>query len=116
MQQETGEKLDAFSGGNKSTWSKKARERKANEPWLDESFSIALQVIDAMEANGWSQKKLAEMSGVTPQRISKIIAGKENLTLKTIQDLNKVLNIKIHLIPSALPGNVGILEANVLVR
>jgi transcriptional regulator with XRE-family HTH domain len=93
---EISENLNALSGGEKSKWAEDARWRRDNNSWLSESFSVALQVMDALDALGWNQKRLAKESGVSPQRISKIITGKENLTLKTIKALDKALNIKIN--------------------
>ena len=41
------------------------------------------------------QKTLAELLGVSAQQVSKILKGKENLTLDTISKLEKVLGISI---------------------
>lgn len=46
-----------------------------------------------------SQKELAEKLGVSPQQVSKILKGQENLTLETIDKLEKVLNISLMELP-----------------
>jgi plasmid maintenance system antidote protein VapI len=42
-----------------------------------------------------NQRKLAELMGVTPQHISKIVKGQENLTLETIGKLSEALQIEL---------------------
>ncbi len=75
-----------------------------NEHWLDMSFEIALRVYDQIKTLSKTQKWLAEKLDVSPQYVSKIIKGKENLTLETISKLEKVLDI--NLITLATPTRV----------
>jgi transcriptional regulator with XRE-family HTH domain len=51
--------------------------------------------LDALKAQGLTQKDLAERLNVTPQQISKIVKGEENLTLETITNLELALGIHI---------------------
>jgi transcriptional regulator with XRE-family HTH domain len=44
---------------------------------------------------GWSQKDLAKSMEVTPQQITKIVSGKENLTIETQVKLQDILDIPI---------------------
>lgn len=44
---------------------------------------------------GWSQKDLAKKMEVSPQQISKIVSGKENLTIETQIRLQNILNIPV---------------------
>ena len=74
---------------------KQAREHIKNSDWLIFSQKIALRVLNKLDAMEWSQQKLAEEMNVTPQDITKIVSGKENLTLETITKLQKALNIVI---------------------
>ena len=74
---------------------KQARERIKNSDWLIFSQKIALRVLNKLDEIEWSQQKLAEEMNVTPQDITKIVSGKENLTLETITKLQKALNIVI---------------------
>lgn len=73
-----------------------------NEQWLDRSFQIILNVVRAMRKQGLKQKDLAERMGVTPQYISKILKGKENLSLQTISKLEEVLGIQLLIIPESV--------------
>lgn len=59
------------------------------------SAKIAVVVLRAIKNSSMTQKELAERMGVKPQQISKIVKGKENLTLETIGKLEKALNLKI---------------------
>ncbi len=74
---------------------KKVKERQLNRERLRESQQIALKVLLKLDEMGWSQKKLAEKMLVSPQQISKIVRGKENLTLETQIRLQKILKIPI---------------------
>ncbi|MDD3700325.1 MAG: helix-turn-helix transcriptional regulator [Bacteroidales bacterium] len=62
---------------------------------LRESQQIALKVLLKLDDLGWSQKDLAKELGITPQQITKIVSGKENLTLKTQIKLQNILDIPI---------------------
>jgi transcriptional regulator with XRE-family HTH domain len=72
-----------------------AKSRTDNREWLNKSFEIAVLVLKTLRDRGWSQKNLAERMGVSQQHISKIVKGKENLTLLTISKLEDVLEIVI---------------------
>ncbi|MFA6770317.1 MAG: helix-turn-helix transcriptional regulator [Bacteroidales bacterium] len=88
------DKLNSISTPD-TTWRKDALYRKANREWLMNSAKIALVILRAIKNCSMTQKELAERMGVKPQQISKIVKGKENLTLETIGKLEKALNLKI---------------------
>ena len=71
------------------------KERIKNRARLRESQEIALRVLDKLDDLGWTQVKLANELDVSPQQITKIVKGKENLTLETIVKLQEVLKIPI---------------------
>lgn len=71
------------------------RERIKNRAILRESQQIALKVLLKLDDLGWSQKDLAEKMGVSPQQISKIVSGKENLTIETQIKLQNILDIPV---------------------
>jgi ribosome-binding protein aMBF1 (putative translation factor) len=76
-------------------WIKEATFRQENEYWLDVSFDIALAVLRTLRKKEMTQRDLAERTGCSPQYISKILKGSENLTLETICKMEKVLQIKL---------------------
>ena len=62
---------------------------------LRESQQIALKVLTKLDALGWSQKDLAKAMNVSPQQVSKIVSGKENLTIETQIKLQNILDIPV---------------------
>lgn len=89
------EKLAKIATGNPSDWKAKAKYRRENREWLKKSAAIAIRILDALKAQGLSQKDLAERMNVSPQQVNKIVQGQENLTLETISVLETALGIKI---------------------
>src|ERR1035437_3159158 len=84
----------------KSDWLEKAEWEIANEDWLNKSAKIAIKILRTIRAKDITQLQLAEMLNVSPQQISKIVKGQENLTLETIAKLEKALDIKLVEIPA----------------
>lgn len=56
---------------------------------------VANKILAHLKTNNLSKKDLADLLEVKPQRIQKIVGGKQNLTLKTISDIEKALKIKL---------------------
>jgi ribosome-binding protein aMBF1 (putative translation factor) len=89
------EKLSTLVSNQPSDWKAKAKYRRDNREWLKKSAVIAVRVLDALKAQNLSQKGLADRMNISPQQISKIIKGNENLTLETISNLEIALGIQI---------------------
>jgi ribosome-binding protein aMBF1 (putative translation factor) len=89
------EKLSSLASEQPSEWKAKAKYRRENREWLKKSAAIAVQVLDALKAQNLSQKDLAERLNISPQQISKIVKGQENMTLETISNLEVALGIQI---------------------
>lgn len=62
---------------------------------LRESQKIALKVLLKLDELGWKQTDLAREMGVSPQQISKIVSGKENLSIETQVKLQTILDIPV---------------------
>lgn len=60
---------------------------------LDHAMDISGTIYTRMNELDLKQQDLAKMLNVTPARISRIISGKENLTLKTIARLENALDM-----------------------
>jgi len=71
------------------------KKRIKNRAMLRESQQIALKVLMKLDDLGWSQKDLAKEMGVSPQQITKIVSGKENLTIETQIKLQNILDIPV---------------------
>lgn len=84
----------------KTDWRENAEWRRANRRWLKYSGYIAMAVMNRLEELGMSQKQLAQKMNCSPQYISKLLKGSENLTLETISKLEEFLDLD--LVKSAL--------------
>ena len=71
------------------------KKRIKNRAMLRESQQIAIKVLMKLDEFGWSQKDLAKAMEVTPQQITKIVSGKENLTIETQIKLQHILDIPV---------------------
>lgn len=77
-------------------WATAVDYRTKNKKWLDYSGKIALRVLSAIDSTeGMNQKKLADLMEVSPQQVSKIVSGNENLTLETIAKLSSALRVEL---------------------
>jgi len=93
------EKIISTSVENTS-WLERAKQRQKNKNWLKLSFRIALKILRYIRANDLSQKELAERLDWSPQYLSKVLKGKENLTLETICKIQNVTGLSLIQIPS----------------
>ncbi|TKC59211.1 helix-turn-helix transcriptional regulator [Pedobacter hiemivivus] len=85
------DKLETIVSEEKSGWPEKAKYRADNRDWLKKSQAIAIKVNGLIRDKGISQKELAQLLKVSPQQVSKILKGQENLTLETISKLENAL-------------------------
>lgn len=100
-------KLNALLDKEESTWEIKARKRLADKSWLKHSRRIALKLNFFLRDKKLKQKDLAELLNVSPQQVSKIIKGRENLTLETISKIENVLKIELLKIDKPLKKEVS---------
>lgn len=89
------EKFQSLVSSEKTNTAKRNRDRIKNRARLRESQAIAMKVLDKLDELGWSQARLAREMGVSPQQVTKIVRGTENLTLETQVKLQSILNIPI---------------------
>ena len=95
MKQKTLEFLEAHQSETPSTWREEAEWRRENASWLRHSQQIAVKVLLKMKELHLTQKALAERMNCTQQYVSKILKGKENLSLDTMARLEDALNINL---------------------
>ncbi len=89
------EKFLALVSNEKTDTLEQVKERIDNRAMLRESQKIALKVLLKLDELEWTQRELATKMGVSPQQISKIVSGKENLTIETQVKLQDILDIPI---------------------
>ena len=56
---------------------------------------IAMKMLDKMDIMGITQKMLAERMGCSQQYVSKILKGKENLSLETLSKIESALDLHL---------------------
>lgn len=95
MKQKTLEFLEAHMSETPSAWRKEAEWRRDNWSWLRHSQKIAVKVLLQMKQMGLTQKALAERMDCTQQYVSKILKGKENMSLDTLSKLEDALGINL---------------------
>ena len=69
--------------------------RVANRDWLRKSAVIALYVLTSLREQRLTKRALAKRMKVSPQQVTKIVKGSENLTLETISKVEQALDINI---------------------
>lgn len=95
MKKKTLDYLEAHQSDTPSTWREEAEWRRDNWSWLRHSQRIAVKVLLQMKQMGLTQKALAERMDCTQQYVSKILKGKENMSLETLSKLEDALGISL---------------------
>ena len=95
MKQKTLEFLEAHQSDTPSKWREEAEWRRDNWSWLRHSQKIAVKVLLQMKQKGLTQKALAERLDCTQQYVSKILKGRENMSLDTLSKLEDALGISL---------------------
>ena len=89
------EKLSKHKSSIPSRWREEAEFRAANKSWLRYSQHIAMMMLDKMEELGLTQKSLAEKMGCSQQYVSKILKGRENLSIETFCKIETALELSL---------------------
>lgn len=77
-----------------SKWGEKIEQRKITGG-LKKSIKIAIKLNRILRQKGMKQKQLAELLGVSAQQVNKILKGRENLTLDTIERIESVIGVEL---------------------
>ena len=93
-------KLEQHQPETPSKWREKAEFRRANTSWLRYSQHVAMMMLDKMEEIGLNQRGLAERMGCSQQYVSKILKGRENLSIETICKIEDARQLE--LLPKAV--------------
>jgi len=73
------------------SWKEDVRAYREDKEWRIYSQKFSLAVLRILRKKDKSQAWLAEQLGSSPQNISKLLSGKENLSLKTIVQVQSIL-------------------------
>lgn len=90
-------RLSRYQSESPSEWREKEAvyQTARSQGWLKYSRKIAIKVAMAMKYQNISRQELAERMGCSPQYVSRLLKGEENLSLETICKLEEALNIAI---------------------
>lgn len=88
-------RLQRHQSATRSKWRESAIERQNDKSWLRYSQHIAMLVLDRMDELGLTQKGLAELMGCSQQYISKMLKGRENMSIDTLTKIEETLGIRI---------------------
>ena len=70
-------------------------QNKSEERWKNNSLAIATVMSSRMVELGLTQRTLAKKMNCTQQYVSKVLKGRENLSLETMCKIENALDIKI---------------------
>lgn len=79
--------LEEHQSETPSRFAEEATWRKVNASWLRRSHQLAVTLIGYMQDKGLKRGDLAARLGVNPQYLSKFLSGTENLSFKTIANI-----------------------------
>lgn len=85
--------LEAHMSDTPSRFVEEAMWRKENASWLRWSRKVAVTLIGYMQDNGLKRADLASRLGVSPQYVSRLLSGTENLSFKSIANIEDKLGI-----------------------
>lgn len=89
------EKIRKHQSESPSKWREAAEYRTANKIWLRYSQKIAMMMLDRMEETRLTQSALAKRMGCSQQYVSKILKGRENLSIETLCKIEDALQLSL---------------------
>lgn len=93
--------LEAHESETPSRFVEESTWRKENASWLRWSRQLAVTLIGYMQDNGLKRADLAARLGVSPQYVSKLLSGSENLSFKSIANIEDKLGINCFVMVNA---------------
>lgn len=85
--------LEAHISETPSRFVEDANRRRENASWLRWSRQLAITLIGYMQDHGMKRADLATKLGVSPQYVSRLLSGTENLSLKSVANIEDKLGI-----------------------
>jgi|GEM_PF-1244654 len=87
--------LIATTSDEKASWLKQADWNKKHELALNDFSTIAIRILSTLKKRNMKQIDLANLLDVKPQALSRIVKGRQNLTLSKIRQIEKALDIRL---------------------
>ena len=85
--------LESHQSETGSQFVKDAQWRKENESWLKWSRQLAVSLVGYMQDHKMKRADLARALNVSPPYVSRLLSGKENLSFKSIANIEEKLGI-----------------------
>ena len=85
--------LESHKSETPSEFMEDVKWRKENESWLRWSRQLATTLIGYMQDHKMKRADLAHKLNVSPQYVSRLLAGTENLSFKSIANIEEKLGI-----------------------
>ncbi len=76
-------------------WIQIAKWNEEHAEALEDYMIIAMRISATLKQKRMTQKDLAAQLGVSPQALTRIMKGRQNLTLNKVRQIEKVLGISI---------------------
>lgn len=92
---EVRKKLEQHQSPTPSRWREEAEWRRANRSWMRYSQEVAVKMAESMEALHLTQRQVAEMMGCSQQYVSKVLKGRENLSIETLSKIEEALQLQL---------------------
>ena len=87
--------LNKISAGQDTEWLKEAMWRRENAAWLKKSMDIVNNVLDELHRQNMSKSDFARAMGVSPQRVTTLLSGREKMNLETITKMEAALHTSL---------------------
>lgn len=78
-----------------TSWKDKIASIKKSKLWARDMAVVAVRVLDYLEKNNKSQKWLADQLGVSPQQVTQIVKGQQNMSWGKIKELEAILGLSL---------------------
>ena len=85
--------LENHQSETPSRFTENAQWRKENASWLRWSRQVSLAIIDYMQENGLKRLTSLKKLGVSPQYVSRLLSSTENLSFKSIANIEEKLGV-----------------------
>ena len=85
--------LESHKSETPSEFMEDVKWRKENESWLRWSRQLATTLIGYMQDHKMKRADLAHKLNVSPQYVSRLLSGNENLSFKSIANIEEKLGI-----------------------
>jgi len=76
-------------------WKEIAKWNQDHTESLEDYMIIASRISQSLKAKGMTQKELEKKLEVSPQALTRIMKGRQNLTLQSIRKIEKALDITL---------------------